>query len=187
MSITVREVTSDDRAALARMLERIEQFKPEEVAVALELVDASLRDAAGSGYECLVALDSSPSREATAGVEASGSSTPAQSLDLPTGVDSLVGYICVGPTPMTEATWDLYWIAVDPGSQGRGIGRRLYSAFAERAIARGARQVRIETSSKESYAATGGFYERLNFSIDGRLRDFYADGDDLLIFYRRIA
>ena len=47
--------------------------------------------------------------------------------------------------------------------------------------------MRIETSSKESYAATGGFYERLGFSIDGRLRDFYADGDDLLIFYRRIA
>jgi ribosomal protein S18 acetylase RimI-like enzyme len=160
------------------MLERIEQFKPDEVAVALELVDASLRDAAGSGYECLVALDSSRSREASA--PPGGSAGPA-------GVDSLVGYICVGPTPMTEATWDLYWIAVDPGAQGRGIGRQLYGAFAERAIARGARQVRIETSSKESYAATGGFYERLNFSIDGRLRDFYADGDDLLIFYRRIA
>jgi ribosomal protein S18 acetylase RimI-like enzyme len=175
MSVTVREVTSDDRAALVRMLERIEQFKPDEVAVALELVDASLHDAAGSGYECLVAVDSSLARE--------GSAPP----DGASGVDSLVGYICVGPTPMTEATWDLYWIAVDPGSQGRGIGQQLYAAFAERAIARGARQVRIETSSKESYAATGGFYERLNFSIDGRLRDFYADGDDLLIFYRRIA
>jgi len=163
MSVTVREITSDDRAALERMLASIEQFKPDEVAVALELVDASLHDAAGSGYECLVALDGSA------------------------GADRLAGYICVGPTPMTEATWDLYWIAVDPGCQGRGIGRQLYAAFAERALARGARQVRIETSSKESYAATGGFYERLNFSIDGRLRDFYADGDDLLIFYRRIA
>jgi ribosomal protein S18 acetylase RimI-like enzyme len=99
----------------------------------------------------------------------------------------VVGYICVGPTPMTEATWDLYWIAVDPAAQGKGIGRQLYAAFVERALPRGARQVRIETSSKESYAATGGFYERLNFSIDGRLRDFYAEGDDLLIFYRRIA
>jgi ribosomal protein S18 acetylase RimI-like enzyme len=175
MSVTVRDVTSDDRAALARMLERIEQFKPDEVAVALELVDASLRDPAGSGYECLVALDASVAHDQSALPDASD------------GVDRLVGYICVGPTPMTEATWDLYWIAVDPGSQGRGIGRQLYAAFAERAIARGARQVRIETSSKESYAATGGFYERLNFSIDGRLRDFYADGDDLLIFYRRIA
>jgi ribosomal protein S18 acetylase RimI-like enzyme len=48
----------------------------------------------------------------------------------------------------------------------------------------GGRQIRIETASKESYAATGGFYERLGFRVDGRLRDFYAEGDDLLIFYK---
>ena len=78
-------------------------------------------------------------------------------------------------------------IAVDPDMQGRGIGRQLYAAFVQRIQKRGGRQVRIETSSKESYGATGGYYERLGFSIDGRLRDFYAEGDDLLIFYRRLA
>lgn len=170
MTVTVREITSDDRPGLLRMLGRIEQFAPDEVSVALELVDASLHDAAASGYECLVAVDSE---------QAPGHATR--------GEGAVVGYICVGPTPMTEATWDLYWIAVDPEAQGKGIGRQLYAAFVERVLPRGARQVRIETSSKESYAATGGFYERLNFSIDGRLRDFYAEGDDLLIFYRRIA
>jgi ribosomal protein S18 acetylase RimI-like enzyme len=87
---------------------------------------------------------------------------------------------------MTQATWDLYWIAVSPCMQGRGVGKQLYHAFAESIRARGGAQVRIETSSKESYASTGGFYERLGFSIDGRLRDFYAQGDDLLIFYRKI-
>lgn len=164
-SVSVREITSRDRAAVARLLSRIDQFKPDEVAVALELVDASLRDARGSGYECLVAC-----------VETAGASTD----------EGVVGYLCVGPTPMTEATWDLYWIAVDPEQQGRGIGRQLYAAFVEQLRARGGRQVRIETSSKESYAATGGFYERLGFSIDGRLRDFYAEGDDLLTFYRKV-
>lgn len=167
MTVTVREITSDDRPGLVQMLGRIEQFKPDEVTVALELVDASLLDAASSGYECLVAVDADAAPTGGSGV--------------------VVGYICVGPTPMTEATWDLYWIAVDPAAQGQGIGRKLYAAFVERVLPRGARQVRIETSSKESYAATGGFYERLSFTIDGRLRDFYADGDDLLIFYRRIA
>jgi ribosomal protein S18 acetylase RimI-like enzyme len=157
--MNVRELTAYDRAALAHMLGAVPQFKPDEVAVALELIDAALADPKGSGYECLVA-------------EQDG---------------ALCGYICVGPTPMTDATWDLYWIAVDPRQQGRGIGRALYAAFVERMLARGGRQVRIETSSKEDYAATGGFYERLGFRIEGRLRDFYAEGDDLLTFYRRVA
>jgi ribosomal protein S18 acetylase RimI-like enzyme len=98
----------------------------------------------------------------------------------------MLGYICFGPTPMTQATWDLYWIAVASEAQGRGLGKRIYAAFAESIAARGGKQVRIETSSQESYAATGGFYERLGFSLDGKLRDFYADGDDLLIFYRKL-
>jgi ribosomal protein S18 acetylase RimI-like enzyme len=155
--MNVRPIVPTDREPLARLLRRIEQFKPDEVEVAEELIDASLSDPEGSGYQCLVAEES-----------------------------GIVGYICFGPTPMTQATHDLYWIAVDPGMQGRGLGRALYGAFADILRAQGGGQVRIETSSQEAYAATGGFYERLGFSIDGRLRDFYSPGDDLLIFYRKV-
>ena len=151
-------LAASDREPLLALLRAIPQFKPDEVAVAEELIDASLRDADGSGYHCLVAHD---------------------------GKD-VVGYVCFGPTPMTVATWDLYWIAVDAGRQGRGIGKLLYAGCAEAVRARGGAQIRIETSSQESYAATGGFYERLGFSLDGRLAEFYAPGDDLLIFYKRL-
>lgn len=153
----VRELQQGDRAALASLLGRVEQFADDEVVVALELVDAALTDSA-SGYHVLVAL-----------------------------ADDLAGYICFGPTPMTEATWDLYWIAVAPEQQGQGIGRSLYEAFVARMREQGGKQVRIETSSKESYARTGGFYERLGFAVAGELRDFYADGDHLLVFYRQIG
>lgn len=154
----VRKIQASDAPPLADLLRRIAQFKPDEVVVAEELIEASIRDPEGSGYESLVALSS----------------------------ERVVGYICFGPTPMTAATWDLYWIAVDPEMQGQGLGKRLYAAFAEVVRARGGRQVRIETSSQEIYAATGGFYERLGFDLAGKLRNFYADGDDLLIFYRAI-
>lgn len=158
--MNVRPIDVHHRAALASLLTQIEQFKPSEVEVALELIDHSISDPSSSGYESLVAVDEA---------------------------GETLGYVCVGPTPMTEATWDLYWIAVAPQAQGRGVGRALYAAAVELLVARGGRQIRIETSSMESYAATGGFYERLGFSIDGRLRDFYAPGDDLLIFYRRLV
>lgn len=155
--MNVRPIVAGDRTPLGHMLRRIEQFKPDEVEVAEELIAASLNDPQGSGYTCLVAEDG-----------------------------ALVGYICFGPTPMTQATHDLYWIAVDPAVQGRGVGKALYAACAGQIRALGGGQVRIETSSQEAYAATGGFYERLGFTIDGRLRDFYAPGDDLLIFYSKL-
>ncbi len=154
----VRKIEASDALPLTELLRSIAQFKPEEVTVAEELIEASIRDPKGSGYESLVALSN----------------------------DRVVGYVCFGPTPMTAATWELYWIAVGPEMQGQGLGKRLYAAFAEVVRARGGRQVRIETSSQEIYAATGGFYERLGFELAGKLRDFYAVGDDLLIFYRAI-
>jgi ribosomal protein S18 acetylase RimI-like enzyme len=155
----IRPIAKADRGPLLRMLREIPEFKPEEVEVAEELIGLAIADPVGSGYTCLVAVDEG---------------------------QEVRGYICFGPTPMTVSSYDLYWIAVDPAVQGRGVGRALYAAFAaELAPLKGA-QIRIETSSQESYARTGGFYERLGFTVDGRLRDFYAPGDDLLIFYRRL-
>lgn len=153
----VRPVAAADLPALSALLRRIEQFKPDEVTVAEELLEASVRDPEGTGYTTLVALLAD---------------------------DRLAGYVCFGPTPMTATTWDLYWIAVDPALQGRGLGQQLHAAFIAHITARDGRNVRIETSSQELYAATGGFYARLGYTIAGRLPDFYAPGDDLLIFYR---
>ncbi len=152
----IRPIEAPDAQALSALLRKIAQFKPDEVTVAEELIEASIRDPEGSGYESLVAIS---------GAE-------------------VIGYVCFGPTPMTAATWDLYWIAVSPEVQGQGLGKQIYAAFAEVVRSRGGRQVRIETSSQEIYAATGGFYERLGFDLAGKLPDFYAPGDDLLIFYR---
>lgn len=154
----LRAIRQEDREPLRAMLERIEQFQPDEVDVALELIDASIQDSAGSGYACIVASEA----------------------------DQMLGYVCFGPTPMTQATFDLYWIAVSADAQGRGLGKQIYAAFAAEVQRLQGRQVRIETSSKELYAATGGFYARLGFNVAGRLPDFYAPGDDLLIFYRAL-
>lgn len=154
----LRPVAARDREALSALLRAIEQFRPDEVAVAEELIDAAIRDPGGTGYECIVAIEQG----------------------------ALAGYVCFGPTPMTLATWDLYWIVVLPSLQGQGVGKRLFGAFSDAIRVRGGRQIRVETSSQESYAATFGFYERLGFSVAGRLRDFYAEGDDLLIFYRQL-
>jgi ribosomal protein S18 acetylase RimI-like enzyme len=147
-----------DRPTVTRILRDTPEFKPSEVAVAEELIDSYLDDPSGSGYHVLVAE-----------------------------VDSTVeGYICYGSTPLTEGTWDIYWMAVAREKQGRGIGSTLLKS-AEKVIMRDqGRLVIIETSSTPLYEKTRRFHLGEGYEVVCRIRDFYAPGDDKLIMQKRL-
>lgn len=100
---------------------------------------------------------------------------------------TLAGYACFGPISGTLASYDLYWIAVAPGFQGRGLGRALLER-AERAIGTsGGRRVYIETSSRAQYRDTREFYGRCGYHCEAILVDFYAPEDDKLIFVKQLG
>lgn len=99
----------------------------------------------------------------------------------------LVGYVCYGPTPCTAGTFDLYWIAVSPTVQRTGAGTLLLLEVERRLARSGARLVVIETSSLPRYEATRTFYARRGYRVAARVTDFYADGDDRLIYVKRIG
>lgn len=160
---SVRPLRAPDRPAIARILESTGNFTPTEIAVALELVDAWLATGAASGYYCLV-LDTGADADHT----------------------NVQGYVCYGPTPLTESTFDLYWIAVHRASQGKGFGRLLIEC-AEREVRRlGGSLLLIETSSQDSYGSTIHFYERAGYALVARVPNFYRRGDDKLIFGRSL-
>ncbi|MBL8858611.1 MAG: GNAT family N-acetyltransferase [Planctomycetes bacterium] len=96
--------------------------------------------------------------------------------------DRVAGYVCFGATPCTIGTWDLYWIAVDPALHGSGVGRRLMDAAVEEIRIQGGRLIVIETASKPSYDATRAFYARYGCQESARVKDFYATGDDKVIY-----
>ncbi len=98
----------------------------------------------------------------------------------------LVGYVCYGPTPMTEGTYDLYWIASDPAVRGQGVGASLISGMEADMRRRGARIIRVETSATEAYGPTRGFYASMKYTEEARFRDFYKVGDDLIILAKRL-
>ncbi len=139
------------------LLGRIETFTPTEVECALEVIDASLKPD-NRDYDVLVA----------------------------TRDDKVVGYICYGPTPMTEGTFDLYWIASDPEVRGQGVGAALVSAMEGDLRRRSARLLRVETSATEAYGPTHGFYASMKYTEEARFRDFYKPGDDLIILAKRL-
>lgn len=97
----------------------------------------------------------------------------------------VAGYACFGRTPCTDAVWDLYWIAVDPRTQGRGVGRALWSAVERAVQGESARMLLVETASKPSYAATRAFYAAIGLEEIARVPDFYARGDDKIVYARR--
>src|SRR6185436_6001629 len=76
----------------------------------------------------------------------------------------LVGYACFGPTPATDGTFDLYWLAVEPAAQGRGIGRALVRDVEAKLIHRGGRLLVVETSSRPDYETTRQFYTRSGYT-----------------------
>lgn len=98
----------------------------------------------------------------------------------------VVGYVCYGPTPMTDGTFDLYWIASDPVVRGQGVGAALVSAMEGDIRRRKGRLIRIETSAMEAYGPTRGFYAAMQYREESRFRDFYKVGEDLIILAKRL-
>ena len=99
--------------------------------------------------------------------------------------DELVGYACYGPTPGTDGTFDLYWIAVHPSAQGSGSGTTLISEVERRLRGHNARLLVVETSSRPDYSATLAFYRARGYTEAARVEDFYAPADSRVILIKR--
>ena len=162
----LRPILSRDRASLVTLLQRIDTFTDEERTVALELIDEAIKRPEQSGYECIVAAE-----------QAEGGDPE---------TERVAGYLSYGRTPMTESTYDLYWVAVDPAHRGKGLGRKLCQAFEEHCRQSEGRLIRVETSSQEAYSGTLQFYLDTGYREGGRLPDFYKPGDDLVILYKLV-
>jgi ribosomal protein S18 acetylase RimI-like enzyme len=156
-----------DRARVAELLVSTNAFSRDEIAVALELFDASIAD------DRLVGADDALVRD----YEFVGAFDG----------DRLIGYSCVGPTPATDGTFDLYWLAVDPAAQGKGVGRALVREVERDLRSRGARLLLVETSSRPDYENTRAFYARCGYIEAARIKDFYAPADDRIMLTTRLT
>jgi D-alanine-D-alanine ligase len=154
--VTLRALERDHRAALVALIGAVELFSEDEKVVAVEVLD-SYMEHPGKDYHALGAF---------------------------THRDVLLGYACYGPTPCTAGTWDLYWIAVSGDARGRGIGTLLMEEVERRLVDLDARLLLIETASRADYAPTRAFYERRGYEVVATVPDFYAPGDDRVIFAR---
>ena len=184
--IVTSPLAADHRGRIAEVLRSTGNFREEEVDVALELFDESFA-AEDDEYVFIGAFRREAGDEkretGAAGSEPRAASLPSSLFPSP----ELIGFACFGPTPSTDRTFDLYWIAVDRAAQGTGCGTVLLSEVERRLEALHARMLVVETSSRSDYTATRGFYLRRGYVEAARVREFYAPEDDRIILTKRLA
>ncbi len=99
----------------------------------------------------------------------------------------ILGYAYYAPAAMTDRTWYLYWIAVTKQTQAKGIGAKLLRHAEEDIRSRKGRVLFIETSSLPHYELTRRFYLKHGYEVTGVLRDYYGDGDDMVVFRKKMS
>jgi acetoin utilization deacetylase AcuC-like enzyme/GNAT superfamily N-acetyltransferase len=152
-------VMADDIGRVKSLVASTGFFNAAEVEIAAELVQERLVKGIRSGYHFILAERGS----------------------------ALVAYACYGPIEGTQGSFDLYWIAVAPEEQGKGLGPQAF-ARAEAAMRKaGAKHIYVDTSTSDRYAGTRGFYQRMGFEEEARLPDFYGPGDGKVIYVKELG
>jgi len=97
------------------------------------------------------------------------------------------GYLYYAEAEYADRVWYVWWVAVDKVAQGRGVGRELLGHAETDARRRGGRLMLIETSGRADYEPTRGFYLKAGYEREAVLRDYYRDGDDKVVFRKRLG
>ena len=157
----LRHLTAADRGRIEEITRAVRVFRDDEVPVALEVFDAAVAEVGANAVRPYLAM----------GAEIDG---------------RLVGWICWGPTPCTLGTFDLYWLAVDPAVHAAGIGTALMREMEGR-LAGSARLIVVETAGRPDYRPTCAFYEARGYRRACVIPDFYAPGDDQVVYVKTLT
>ena len=153
-----QQILPSDPEAISRIVQSSGFFSRDEIALARELAEEKLDQGNASSYQFLFAEDE----------------------------DSVIGYTCFGLIPATSGSYDLYWIAVEEQSRGMGLGKDLMKRTEKIIYTMGGRRIYVETSSRDQYKTTHGFYENCGYRQEALLKDFYAPGDSKIIYVKTL-
>ncbi len=149
----IRPATPDDRSALMALGEATGLFQPHELEFMEGMLSEYFAGDLGEGHRWIVDDE-----------------------------DGVLAAAYCAPEIMGDGVSNLYFIGVHPDRQGQGRGAALLRHVEEDLRGRGVRLLLVETSGVDGFQATRAFYAKNGYDEEGRIRDYYAAGDDKVIF-----
>lgn len=171
----IRELVKEDKNSIYMILASQSNFSNEEVDAGMEVIEDCLEQdeediKSGVYFETFVDTEMYTDPDAmAAGFHLSN--------------EIINGFVTICKRPLTESTFDLYWIAVNPEIHSKGVGTRLIQ-YAEEHIRNKheGKLIVLETSGREGYTKERAFYEKNGYQIFADIKDFYKENDSLIIF-----
>ena len=159
----IRPAQPSDTPAVVHLAINSGLFAENEAEVVRTLMDDFFARAKAEGHSCLVDVDDDSDGAVAAGVA------------------------YVQPVAATDGTWTLLMIAVRPEQQGRGRGSVLLSEVENQLRRQQQRLLLVETSGVPDFARTRAFYQKAGYNAEARVRDYYAAGDDMVLYRKDLA
>lgn len=153
------EVQVEDFKTIREIVTTTGFFHPDEIEIAVELVEERYNKGESSGYEFIF-------------LELDGKT---------------VAYSCYGLIPLTKSSYDLYWIATHADYRSQGLGKILLTKTEDDIKARKGTGVYAETSSRDLYLPTRQFYLKNGYTLKAQFEDYYDKGDDLVYFVKKVG
>ncbi len=154
----IRPTIPADTPILMELAEKTGVFKPHEIEALKEVLDDYHEHNAANGHRSIT-------RE---------------------GHGQIIGFAYYAPAAMTDRSWYLYWIAVSKTVQAKGLGGELLKYVENDIQARNGRVLFLETSGLPHYDLTRKFYLKHGYTLEATLRDYYAAGDDMVVFRKSL-
>lgn len=99
----------------------------------------------------------------------------------------VVGFCHAIPETLADGVWNMLAIAVLPKAQGHGCGQALMQYLEANFRAYKQRVLIADTSGTEAFAQTRAFYRKNGYTEEACIRDFWAVGDDKIVFWKKLS
>ncbi|MCU0490490.1 MAG: GNAT family N-acetyltransferase [Chloroflexaceae bacterium] len=149
----IRAITPEDSATVSTLAVASGLFPIEAIAFVDKMMANYFGGNADESHVCVIAVEGEP-----------------------------LGVAYYQPALATDRTWYLTMIGVRRDKQGQGHGATLMEYVEKTLQESGQRVLLVETSGSEDFALTRKFYTKCGYEQEARVRDYYAAGEDMVLF-----